>query len=104
MFENAPANFLDLIHHIQIIESQNLIPNCHEGSIALCVLGHAMPVLTAVDLDNEQALHTDEIDGVAIDWPLTPELMARQSPIAQLIPQQSFCNTGCPAEASSATC
>ena len=75
MFENAPADLLDFIHHIQIVDPQNLIPDCHEGSITLVILGGAMGS-TSLNADSVKALATmpslDELRAKLVGMIVTP--------------------------------
>jgi len=89
---------LGLVQYFVVPEAHDPIPHSFKLSASFRVVAFLFGMLTAVGLDNQFGLETQEIDDIRLDSHLTPELVSVQPPPSQLPPQQLFGIGGMPAQ------
>jgi hypothetical protein len=85
-FQDGPNDGVRLRKHTAIPEAQHTKAIRLREGIALVVVARLSHVLTAVQLDDDGRLKTNEVAHVATDLTLSPELESIQLTSAQMLP------------------
>jgi hypothetical protein len=76
--------------HVMAPVARDSHPETSEDSGSLKIISPAIDVLSTIDLHDELRFEADEVDDVALDRILAPELEATHSPITQMPPKLRF--------------
>jgi hypothetical protein len=87
--EDGAENVVRILKNIVVPKSQHPESESLQVVSATLVIGKLVEMLTSIDLDDDSALETDEIEDVASHAMLTAELHSELG-VAQVPPQQCF--------------
>jgi hypothetical protein len=95
---------INILGHIVVPETQNKITHCRKYLGSLNISIPANSVLSAIELNDQARIRTEEIDDEAVDRNLPPKFPAGEPPVTQtkpkdalggcLIPPQASCGLG----------
>ena len=77
---------VDVTQHIVIPEAQHPISGAHQEACPALVRVDGKSVLSAIQLDDEPALMTDEIHNEGWKWVLAPEFEATKPTVSETLP------------------
>ena len=81
---------LGLVHDVAVPESEDAVTLRPQESVAVCIVGRLVEMLTAVEFDDDSHLGADEVADVGPDHVLAPELESRHLAAAQATPEETF--------------
>src|SRR5262249_55736444 len=88
--EDGVENALGIAQDIIVPESQHAVTERFENSGGLEIRLGAFGVLPSVKLDDKARVGADEVDDVAVNGCLAPELPAAESSVPQLEPEHAL--------------
>ena len=94
LLQRTPGTVQDLV----VPEPQDTIPAGRKNGTASLIADQLISMLTAIDLDDQSGIETDEIDDMRTDHLLPPKLESVQLTGSQVPPQQAFCVGGFPTQ------
>ena len=77
---------IDVAQHVVIPEAQHPISGTHQEACPALVRVDSQDVLSAIELDDEPAIMTDEIHNEGRKWMLAPEFEATEPTVPETLP------------------
>jgi hypothetical protein len=99
---NPLQNTVDIVQNLVVPESQDTITlGCQSGT-ALLIVDLLLCMLSAIGLNDEPGMETDEIHDVGTNHLLAPKLESGQPACPEVSPQHALCVAGLVAHGSGA--
>jgi hypothetical protein len=86
MTKYLPQHRIDVAQHVVIPEAQHPISGAHQKACPARIRVDGQGVLSAIELDDEPTIMTDEIHNEGRKWMLAPEFEATEPTVPDTLP------------------